>query len=439
MSLYQKILNKETNIAIVGLGYVGITLAVAFAEKAHVIGYDIDERKIMLYKSGVDPTDEVGNEAIKNTDIRFTYEPDELKKACFFIITVPTPLTRNKKPDLTCIINASTTVAKHMPKGSVIVYESTVYPGATESVCIPVLEKESGLKCGVDFNVGYSPERINPGDRINRLESIVKIVSATDADTLAEIKDIYNMIINAGTYAVSNIMTAEAVKDMENTQRDFNIALMNDFAMILNLMHIDTNEAADAMDTKWNALGFRPGLVGGHCIGIDSHYFMYEAARLGYQSQLMSISRQINDYMGYYIADTAMLQMTAALRIIRGAKAAVLGVTFKENCPDIRNSRVFDIIFRLKSHAIDVDVVDPRANPAEVRKVYDIELKALDDINNVDCVIFAVSHDEFREISVDRLDKLFRVCNNDNKIIIDVKGILDKTTLNRLGYRLWRL
>lgn len=334
MSLYEKLISKEESLSVVGLGYVGMPLAVAFAAKGlNVIGFDLNEKKINLYKSGIDPTKEVGDEAIRSTTIYFTPDEKDLRKAKFHIVAVPTPVNTDHTPDLTPVIGASKIVGRNLTKGSIVVFESTVYPGCTEDVCIPVLEKESGLKCGVDFKIGYSPERINPGDKIHRLENIHKIVSGMDKESLNEIKNIYDIVIEVGTHPVSNIKTAEAVKVVENSQRDINIAFMNELAMVFDRMNIDTNEVIDGMNTKWNALGFRPGLVGGHCIGVDPYYFTYEAEKLGYHSQIILSGRIVNDNMGKYVADAAIKKMVEAGQAPKNSKVVIMGLTFKENCP----------------------------------------------------------------------------------------------------------
>ena len=352
MSLEEEIVERKEKIALVGLGYVGMPLAVAFAKTADVIGFDVNAAKIEMYRSGIDPTHEVGDEAIRSASVRFTSDEVELQKAKFLIVAVPTPVNQDKTPDLTPVISASEVVGRNLMPGAIVVYESTVYPGVTEDICVPILEKESGLKCGADFKVGYSPERINPGDKIHRLENIRKIVSGMDAESLEEIKNIYDLVIEVGTYPVSSIKTAEAIKVVENSQRDINIAFMNELAMVFDRMGIDTNEVVDGMNTKWNALGFRPGLVGGHCIGVDPYYFVYEAEKLGYHSQIILAGRKVNDGMGAFVADAAIKEMVLAGKSPKNAKVAIFGLTFKENCPDTRNSKVEDIIFRLKEYGI---------------------------------------------------------------------------------------
>lgn len=352
MSLHEKIVNREEKVALVGLGYVGMPLAVAFAKKVDVIGFDVNEVKIELYRTGVDPTHEVGDEAIRNTSLQFTSDETDLRKAKFLIVAVPTPVNQDKTPDLAPVIGASEVVGRNLTAGAIVVYESTVYPGVTEDICVPILERESGLRCGVDFKVGYSPERINPGDKVHRLENIAKIVSGMDEESLAEIKNIYDLVIEVGTYPVSTIKTAEAIKVVENSQRDINIAFMNELAMVFDRMGIDTNEVVDGMNTKWNALGFRPGLVGGHCIGVDPYYFVYEAEKLGYHSQIILAGRKVNDGMGAFVADAAIKEMVLAGKSPKTAKVAIFGLTFKENCPDTRNSKVEDIIIRLKEYGV---------------------------------------------------------------------------------------
>ena len=374
MSLYERILSRDEKIALVGLGYVGMPIAVAFAKHADVIGFDLNEEKIALYKNGFDPTNEIGSEGIKETTVDFTADETRLREAKFIIVAVPTPVNTDHTPDLTPVVGASKLIGRNLTKGSIIVYESTVYPGCTEDVCIPILERVSGLKCGVDFKVGYSPERINPGDRVHRLENIHKIVSGMDEESLDEIKNVYDIVIEVGTHPVSNIKTAEAVKVVENSQRDINIAFMNELAMVFDKMGIDTNEVVDGMNTKWNALGFRPGLVGGHCIGVDPYYFTYQAEKLGYHSQIVLNGRIVNDGMGAFVADAAVKKMIAAGQAPKKSKVVILGLTFKENCPDTRNSKVNDIIKQLRVYGIEPTVVDPWASERDARKDYGVEL-----------------------------------------------------------------
>lgn len=439
MSLYERIINKEEKVALVGLGYVGMPIAVAFAKKVDVIGFDVNQAKIDLYRSGVDPTHEVGDAAIRNTSVDFTSDEADLRKAKFLIVAVPTPVNQDKTPDLAPVIGASEVVGRNLTPDSIVVYESTVYPGVTEDICVPILEKESGLKCGVDFKVGYSPERINPGDKVHRLENITKIISGMDAESLEEIKNIYDLVIEVGTYPVSTIKTAEAIKVVENSQRDINIAFMNELAMVFDRMGIDTNEVVDGMNTKWNALGFRPGLVGGHCIGVDPYYFVYEAEKLGYHSQIILAGRKVNDGMGAFVSDAAIKEMVLAGKSPKSARVAIFGLTFKENCPDTRNSKVEDIIVRLKEYGITPIVVDPWASQRDAMHEYGVTLTPMEEIADLDCLILAVAHNEFRQMSVDQYLKLFRDMPNEEKVLVDVKGILDPDSMKQKGIRCWRL
>ena len=440
MSLYEKLICRDASLALVGLGYVGMPIAVAFAEKGlHVIGFDLNKEKIELYRSGIDPTMEVGNERIAATEVRFTADEKDLSGAQFIIIAVPTPVNTDHTPDLTPVISASEIVGRHLNRGSIVVYESTVYPGCTEDVCIPILERESGLKCGADFKVGYSPERINPGDKVHRLENIHKIVSGCDAEALNEIKNVYDVVIEVGTHPVSNLRTAEAVKVVENSQRDINIAFMNELAMVFDRMDIDTNEVVDGMNTKWNALGFRPGLVGGHCIGVDPYYFTYQAEKLGYHSQIILNGRIVNDSMGAYVADAAVRQMVAAGQAPKKSKVVILGLTFKENCPDTRNSKVNDIIRQLGTYGITPVVVDPWANEKDAMREYGVVLASMEDVHDADCIIVAVAHDVFRAIGLEEMKGLFRAVPDDEKVLLDVKGLYRVEELKASGMRYWRL
>ena len=440
MSLYDKIISNDEKLSLVGLGYVGMPIAVAFANKGiDVIGFDLNKAKIELYKSGIDPTKEVGDDAIKNTTVYFTSDEKDLQNARFHIVAVPTPVNTDHTPDLTPVIGASQIVGRNLTKGSYVVFESTVYPGCTEDVCIPILEKESGLKCGVDFKVGYSPERINPGDKVHRLENITKIVSGCDAEALQTIKAVYDIVIEVGTYPVSNLRTAEAVKVVENSQRDINIAFMNELAMAFDKMDIDTNEVVDGMNTKWNALGFRPGLVGGHCIGVDPYYFTYQAEKLGYHSQIILNGRIVNDSMGKFVADAAIKNMIAVGQAPKKSKVVILGLTFKENCPDTRNSKVDDIIKRFAEYEIEPIVVDPWASERDAMHEYGVTLTKLEDVKNADCVIVAVAHNEFKAMSLNDIKKLFKECDDKEKVLIDVKGLYKVSELNESGLKYWRL
>ena len=440
MSVYEKLLKKEETLALVGLGYVGMPIAVAFAQKGlSVIGFDLNKAKIDLYRSGVDPTLEVGDDVIRKTTVQFTSDETELQKAKFIIVAVPTPVNTDHTPDLSPVIGASEIIGRNLTKGAIVVYESTVYPGCTEHVCIPILEKESGLKCGEDFKIGYSPERINPGDKVHRLENIHKIVSGCDAEALEEIKHVYDIVIEVGTHPVSNMRTAEAVKVVENSQRDINIAFMNELAMVFDRMDIDTNEVVDGMNTKWNALGFRPGLVGGHCIGVDPYYFTYEAEKLGYHSQIILNGRIVNDSMGAYVADAAIKQMIAAGQAPKKSRVVILGLTFKENCPDTRNSKVNDIIKQLNSYDIQPVVVDPWASERDAMHEYGVTLTKLEDVRDADCVIVAVAHREFKRMTLDEIKKLYRNGTDADKVLIDVKGLYPMEELRASGLKWWRL
>ena len=439
MSLYDEIINGKEKISLVGLGYVGMPIAVAFAEKVKVIGFDTNTRKIEQYLKGIDPTKEVGNEVIKNTKVLFTDNEEILKEAKFHIVAVPTPINSDKTPDLSPVIGAGEIVGRNLVKGSYVVYESTVYPGVTEDICIPILEKESGLKCGTDFKVGYSPERINPGDKVHTLRTIKKIVSGMDEESLEIIAKVYNLVVEAGVHKVSSIKTAEAAKVVENSQRDINIAFVNELAMVFDRMGIDTNEVIEAMNTKWNALGFKPGLVGGHCIGVDPYYFIYQAEKLGYHSQIISSGRKVNDGMGEFIGDIIIKKLVQANKKVKESKIGIFGITFKENCPDIRNSKVEDIIKRIKEFGIEPIIVDPQANSEEVEKVYNLKLLEMNKISELDCCVLAVAHEEFKNLSVDKIKAMFKLVPNNEKIVIDIKSILNRDDFEKDGYIYWNL
>lgn len=438
-SLYTEIKNKEAKIGVVGLGYVGMPIAIAFAKKVDVIGFDLNKSKIDQYKAGTDPTLEVGDDEIRNTTMEFTSEESQLKEAKFHIVAVPTPINADKTPDLTPIEGASEIIGRNLVKGSIVVFESTVFPGVTEDVCVPILERASGLKCGEDFKVGYSPERINPGDKVHRLENIIKIVSGQDEESLEEIAKVYELVIEAGVHKASSIKVAEAAKVVENSQRDINIAFMNELAMVFDKMEIDTKDVVEAMGTKWNALNFYPGLVGGHCIGVDPYYFIYQAEQLGYHSQIILSGRKINDGMGKFVADNIIKQLVKANKLVKDAKVVVLGLTFKENCPDIRNSKVVDIIESLKEYDVKPLVVDPYASNEEAMKEYQIELTDLSDIKGADCIVLAVAHDEFKAISVSDLFSYFNPADDSENIVIDVKSMFDKQKLIQNSFKYWSL
>ena len=441
MSVYKRIKEGHEKISLIGLGYVGLPIAVAFAkEGVKVIGFDLNEEKINLYRSGIDPTKEVGNQVIKNTLVEFTAEEKRLKEALFHIVAVPTPVNQDHTPNLAPVVGASKIIGRNLRKGAIVVFESTVFPGVTEDVCVPILEKESGMKCGMDFKVGYSPERINPGDKIHRLENIIKIVSGMDEETLEEIKNIYNLVIKVGTYPVSTIKTAEAIKVVENSQRDINIAFMNELAMVFDRMGIDTNEVVDGMNTKWNALGFRPGLVGGHCIGVDPYYFTYQAEKLGYHSQIILNGRMVNDGMGNFVADVAIKQMILAGKSPKHSKVAIFGLTFKENCPDTRNSKVADIVKRLNEYGIEPIVVDPWASESDANKEYGVLLTKLEDVKDGDCIILTVAHNEFKELSIEQIKSYYKnELPDEGKVLLDVKGLFNIADLLNAKIRFWRL
>lgn len=439
MSLYQKIVNREEKIAVIGLGYVGMPLAIAFANKAKVIGFDISEEKVRLYRDGIDPTNEVGNKAIEKSTVEFTSESTDLQYAKFYIVAVPTPINSDKSPDLKPVEDASELIGKNMKKGSIVVFESTVYPGVTEDICIPILEKASGLKCGTDFKVGYSPERINPGDKVNTLEKITKIVAGTDHESLEEISLIYELVIKAGIHKASSIKVAEAAKVVENSQRDINIAFMNELAIVFDRMDINSKDVVEAMNTKWNALKFYPGLVGGHCISVDPYYFVYKAEKLGYHSQIVSSGRKINDSMGEFVAEAIIKKLILTNKIVKQSNVVILGVTFKENCPDSRNSKVFDIISKLKEYGIYPKVVDPQADERELERHYGLKLTKLDEIQDADCLVYAVGHEEFRSTPIEDVGKFFKKGPVENNVIIDVKSIINGEEAKELGYTYWSL
>ncbi|MBR5375796.1 MAG: nucleotide sugar dehydrogenase [Lachnospiraceae bacterium] len=440
MRLYDGLKEKKEKLALVGLGYVGMPIAVAFAKHFEVIGFDMNSEKIEKYRSGIDPTEEVGDEEISRTTVDFTDDEKKLKEASFIIVAVPTPVNQDKTPDLKPVEGASHTVGRNLSKGSIVVYESTVYPGVTEDVCIPILEEESGLKCGVDFKVGYSPERINPGDKVHRLENIKKIVSGMDEESLDIIAKVYETVIKAGVHRAGSIKVAEAAKVVENSQRDINIAFINELAMAFDRMGIDTTEVIEAMNTKWNALGFRPGLVGGHCIGVDPYYFVYEAEKRGYHSQIISSGRRINDDMPSFIAEKIIKQLVVSGKRVRTSRVVFLGATFKENCPDVRNSKIMEVVSALGEYKISPRITDPLADPQDVKRTYGFELTDIRDIDDADCLVLGVSHDEYKEMGLSGMDALFdKTLKNSEKVIIDIKSILDKKEVERNGYSYWRL
>lgn len=435
-NLYEKLVNHGEKLSLVGLGYVGMPIAVAFAKKIDVVGFDLNAAKIELYRNGVDPTREVGDEAIKNTKVMFTADETKLREAKFHIVAVPTPVNDDHTPDLTPVEGASRILGRNLTKGSIIVFESTVYPGVTEDVCVPILEKESGLKCGVDFKIGYSPERINPGDKIHRLETIKKIVSGMDEESLDIIAKVYELVVEAGVHRAESIKVAEAAKVIENSQRDINIAFMNELSIIFNKMGIDTQSVLKAAGTKWNFLNFYPGLVGGHCIGVDPYYLTYKAEMLGYHSQIILSGRRINDDMGKYVAENVVKNLIAADKAVRNARVAILGFTFKENCPDTRNSKVIDIVKELREYGIEPMIDDPTADADEAKKLYGVEFVGMDEIKNMDAVVLAVAHDEFKNLTMEQIDALY---GEGKKIMVDVKGLLNRKEYEDAGYCYWRL
>lgn len=437
MDLFTKLKNKEEKISVIGLGYVGLPLAIEFARKFDVVGFDVNTSKLEKYINGIDVTNEVGNEEVQNTTLHFTNEGQNLKECKFHVVAVPTPINSDKTPDLTPVIGASEIVGRNLTKGSIVVFESTVYPGTTEEVCIPILEKESGLTFGVDFKVGYSPERINPGDKVNTLTKIIKIVSGSDEETLDIVANVYGAIIEAGVYRAESIKVAEAAKVIENSQRDINIAFMNELAMVFNKMDIDTNAVLEAAGTKWNFLKFTPGLVGGHCIGVDPYYFTYKAEQLGYHSQIILAGRKINDDMGKYVASNIIKKLIKAEQPVKGSRVAVLGLTFKEDCPDVRNTKVIDIVRELEDFGVEVLVHDPVADKEEVLREYGIELVEKDELTNLNGIVLAVAHKVFKdEYTLDFFNHLYAT---DEKVLVDVKSVLNRKDCESEGFTYWSL
>jgi len=435
--LYEKIVSKQASISLVGLGYVGMPIAIEFAKRGvDVIGFDINKEKIETYKSGIDPTHEVGDDTIKNSTVHFTSDEADLKKAKFHIVAVPTPVNDDHTPDLTPVEGASHVLGRNLTVGSVVVFESTVYHGVTEDVCVPILEQESGLKCGVDFKIGYSPERINPGDKVHRLNTITKIVSGMDEETLDCVAKVYEIVVDAGVHRAESIKVAEAAKVIENSQRDINIAFMNELSIIFNKMGIDTKSVLEAAGTKWNFLKFSPGLVGGHCIGVDPYYLTYKAEMMGYHSQIILSGRRINDGMGAYVAENCVKNLIAADKSVKNALVAILGFTFKENCPDTRNSKIFDIVKELREYGIEPAIADPVADSDEAERLYGIKFCDMSDVSNMDAIILAVAHDEFSELSIREMNAMFGA---GQKVLLDLKGLFNRKEYENAGYRYWRL
>ena len=438
MSLYEKLVNGEEKLSLVGLGYVGMPIAVAFSKKVKVVGFDLNEKKIGLYKQGIDPTKEVGNEAIKACTVDFTCDEAKLREAKFHIVAVPTPVNPDHTPDLSPVEGASTILGRNLVKGSIVVFESTVYPGVTEEVCVPILERESGLKCGVDFKVGYSPERINPGDKVHRLETIVKIVSGMDEETLDTVAKVYELVVDAGVHRAESIKVAEAAKVIENSQRDINIAFMNELSIIFNKMGIDTKAVLEAAGTKWNFLKFFPGLVGGHCIGVDPYYLTYKAEQIGYHSQIILSGRRINDDMGRYVAESLVKNLIKAGNSVADARVGILGFTFKENCPDTRNTKIIDIVNELREYGIEPMIADPTADRDEAKHEYDIEFVDMSEMKDMDAVVLAVAHDEFSSLTEPDIGAMFNPAN-DKKVFLDIKGMKSRKEFEEKGYLYWRL
>lgn len=438
-SVYQQLRDKKTSLAVVGLGYVGMPIAVAFARKLKVVGYDLNEEKIKTYQAGIDPTREVGDEGVRTTSVEFTSDASRLREAKFHIVAVPTPVNTDHTPDLKPVEGASAILGRNLTRGSIVVFESTVYPGVTEEVCVPILERESGLKCGVDFKVGYSPERINPGDKVHRLETIVKIVSGMDEETLDNVAKVYELVVDAGVYRAESIQVAEAAKVIENSQRDINIAFMNELSVIFDKMGIDTQAVLKAAGTKWNFLNFRPGLVGGHCIGVDPYYLTYRADQMGYHSQVILSGRRINDSMGKHVAEQTVKKLIAADIPVRTARVAILGLTFKENCPDTRNTKVIDIVNELKEYGISSVIADPQADAVGALREYGITLAGTETIRDMDAVVLAVAHREFSGMTMEDLNRLFKDGPNGKKVLVDIKGLLNRQEYESAGYIYWRL
>lgn len=434
---FDDFINKKRSIAIVGLGYVGLPLAIALARHFAVIGFDISEARVKLLNEGKDTTREVDDGAMRATAATFTTDLAAMAEADVIIVAVPTPVDDHKTPDLTPVIRACQTVGSVLQPGKIVVFESTVYPGVTEEECVPILEKVSGLVFGRDFSVGYSPERINPGDKIHTLETVMKIVAGSDVPTRDLLADIYGAVVRAGIHKAPSIKVAEAAKVIENTQRDLNIALMNELAMIFHNLGLDTIDVLEAAGTKWNFLPFRPGLVGGHCIGVDPYYLTYKAEETGYQPQVILAGRRINDSMGVYVARTAVKMMIQAGRHVKDARVAVLGLTFKENVPDLRNSKVIDIIAELEDFGAKVLVHDPLADAAEAKKEYGVDLAAFEDLSNLDAVILAVGHEAYKSVSPESL--AMRFADKNAVVVLDVKGFWDKHALEKNGCAHWRL
>lgn len=433
----EALLAGQARVALVGLGYVGLPLAVGLAREMKVIGYDRSAERVDSLLSGTDWTGEVSAPELANERLEFTTNPARLAEADILIVAVPTPIDEHRNPDLSPLEDASAVVGAHMRKGAVVVYESTVYPGVTEEICVPILERESGMTYGRDFTVGYSPERINPGDRVHTLKTVMKIVSGSDEATAALLEQVYGSVVSAGIHRAPSIKVAEAAKVIENTQRDLNIALMNELSLIFGLMGIDTQDVLDAAGTKWNFLHFQPGLVGGHCIGVDPYYLTYKAETLDYHPQVILSGRRINDNMGKYVAENCVKMLIREGRLVNGARVGILGFTFKENIPDTRNTRVIDMVRELEEYGVSALVNDPHAAPADVRRHYGIELHTLDELLDLDALILAVAHQEYEKLRPQDMTPLFK--EPSHAILLDVKGFYDRKEVHDAGIRLWRL
>ncbi|BCA80086.1 nucleotide sugar dehydrogenase [Desulfuromonas sp. AOP6] len=438
MVTVEAIKKKQAKIALVGLGYVGLPLAAAFGKVAEVIGFDINEKRIAEFRRGYDATGELSSEQMASTRIDYTLDPARLKEASFYIVTVPTPIDEHRRPDLSPVESASRTIGRNLTPGSIVVFESTVYPGVTEEICVPILEAESGLKCGVDFKVGYSPERINPGDKVHTVDRIVKVVSGQDKETLETIASVYELVVTAGVHRAASIKVAEAAKVIENTQRDLNIALMNELAIIFGKLGIPTKDVLEAAGTKWNFLNFTPGLVGGHCIGVDPYYLTYKAEAIGYHPEVILAGRRINDGMGKYLAENTVKKLIKVGKAVKGARVLVLGLTFKENVPDIRNSKVIDIIRELQDYEVEVLVADPLADVDEARHEYGVKLVDVDAVGTVDAVVWTVAHDVYRQRFTPAALKML-CCDDGCGVVVDVKAVLERAEVENEGLRYWGL
>ena len=436
MVSFDSLTEGKDKIAVIGLGYVGLPLAVHLSEHFNVVGYDLKQKRIDDLKAGKDITLEVSNEELSNTDIVFTDDSTELSQCRLIIVAVPTPIDEHRIPDLQPLRSASETAGKHLKKGTCVVFESTVYPGVTEEVCLPILERESGLKMGKDFTLGYSPERINPGDKVHTLDKVVKIVAGSDDKTRKLLAQVYGMVVNAGIHEVTSIKVAEAAKVIENTQRDLNIALMNELAMIFDRIGIDTKEVLQAAGTKWNFLSFEPGLVGGHCIGVDPYYLTFKSESLGYHPEMILAGRRINDNMGKYIAERTVKVLIRSGKQVRDSKVGILGITFKENVPDLRNTKVVDTVRELMDYGIEIHVHDPLADPEEARQYYGIDLKPFENLAGVDAVIVAVKHDAYLKLG---LSEIGRLCRNHKAVVIDIKGAFSPEEAEKSNILYWRL